>query len=182
MQATAAACTALLSLDAVGGRYAACEDLNTYRFDELIDNRADAVLLASVWTEDRIEPLKKTVEYLQSRDQRVLVFGPRTVFKASIPLLVSQYATPEAANAALREKALVKNSLLKKMRAAMPDVTILDIGKIQCTPACEILDGDKLLYYDQMHMTKLGAKRLGERMKQTFDLPKFIKATKNGTR
>lgn len=182
MQATAGACTALIDLDAVGGRYAACEDLNTYRFSELIDNRADAVLLASVWGEDRIEPLKKTVEHLQSRGQRVLVFGPRTVFQASIPLLVSQYATPEAANAALREKALVKNSLLRKMRAAMPDVTILDIGNIQCTPACEILEGDKLLYYDQMHMTKLGAKRIGERMRQTFDLQEFINSKKNGTR
>jgi len=182
MQATAAACTALLDLEAVGGRYAACEELNTYRFRELIDNRADAVLLASVWTEDRIEPLRKTVEYLQSRGQRVLIFGPRTVFKASIPLLVSQHATPEAANAALREKAFVKTSLLEKMRAALPDVTILDIGNLQCTPACDILEGDELLYYDQMHMTKLGAKRVGERMRHAFDLPRFINSTKNSTR
>jgi peptidoglycan/LPS O-acetylase OafA/YrhL len=182
MQATAAACTALLNLEAVGGRYAACEDLNTYRFSDLIDNRADAILLASVWTEDRIEPLRKTVEYLQSRGQRVLVFGPRTVFKASIPMLVSQHATPEAANAALREKAVVKNSLLEKMRAAMPDVTILDIGNLQCSPACEILEGDELLYYDQMHMTKLGAKRIGERMRQTFDLTKFVNSPKNEAR
>ena len=68
------------------------------------------------------------------------------------------------------------------MRAAMPDVTILDIGNLQCWPACAILEGDELLYYDQMHMTKLGAKRIGERMRQTFDLSKFVNSPKNEAR
>ena len=174
MQATAAACTALLNLDAVGGRYAACEDLNRYRFTDLIDGRADLVLLASVWSRDRIEPLKATVDYLRSRGQRVLVVGPRAVFRASIPLLISQHATPESANAALRKTALVKNRLLREMRVAMPDVTIVDIGNIQCAPECDVLEGEALLYYDQMHWTQLGAKRVGESMNEVFDLPGLI--------
>ncbi len=47
----------------------------------------------------------------------------------------------------------------------MPDVEILDIGAIQCAPGCNVVEGDQLLYIDERHFTKLGAKRVGDRVR-----------------
>jgi hypothetical protein len=62
------------------------------------------------------------------------------------------------------------------MRAAMPDVEILDIGAIQCGLDCDVVEGDRLLYIDERHFTKLGAKRIGDRLRASFDLPGFIES------
>jgi hypothetical protein len=59
-------------------------------------------------------------------------------------------------------------------RASIPGVEILDIGEIQCTPQCDVIEGDRLLYYDSMHFTELGARRTGERLRESFDLLGFI--------
>jgi hypothetical protein len=56
----------------------------------------------------------------------------------------------------------------------MPDTEILDIGAIQCGLECDVVEGDRLLYIDERHFTKLGAKRIGERLRAAFDLPGFI--------
>lgn len=174
LQATAGACTAVREISDVGGKYATCRELNEYRFSELLDRDLDLVILASIWSQDRIQPLQETVEYLRSRGRRVLVVGPRAVFRASVPLLVSRQASLGEANQRLRDQIVMKDTLLEQMKIAMPGVEIIDIGKIQCTPQCDALEGGQLLYYDGMHFTELGARRMGERLRESFDLTGFI--------
>ena len=173
-QATAGACTAILKMSDIGGKYPTCEALNEYRFSRLVDLDMDLIVLASIWNEDRIQPLKETVAYLRSRGKKVLVIGPRTHFQGAIPLLISREASLDAINERLRDRVIQDNTLLDQMRTAMPDVEILDIGAIQCAPACDVVEGDQLLYIDERHFTQLGAKRLGERVREFFDLPGFI--------
>jgi SGNH domain (fused to AT3 domains) len=100
--------------------------------------------------------------------------GPRAHFQGAIPLLISKEASLDAINERLRDRVIQDNTLLDQMRTAMPDVQILDIGAIQCAPACNVVEGDQLLYIDERHFTKLGAKRVGERVRASFDLLGFI--------
>ena len=173
-QATAGACTAILKISDIGGKYPTCEALNEYRFSRLVDLDMDLIVLASIWNEDRIQPLKETVAYLRSRGKKVLVMGPRAHFQGAIPLLISKEASLDAINDRLRDRVIQDNTLLNQMRSAMPDVEILDIGAIQCVPGCDVVEGDQLLYIDERHFTKLGAKRVGDRVRVSFDLLEFI--------
>jgi peptidoglycan/LPS O-acetylase OafA/YrhL len=173
-QATAGACTAVLDISDVGGRYRACEELNVYRFSELAGLDMNLIVLASIWNEDRIQPLKETVAYLRSRGKNVLVIGPRVHFRGSVPLLISAQSSLEAVNDQLRDRVVQEGALLSQMRSAIPGVEIVDIGAIQCAPDCDVVEGDSLLYFDQRHFTRLGAKRIGERFRESFDLLEFI--------
>ncbi len=127
-QATAGACTAVLNISDIGGKYPTCEALNEYRFSKLVDLDMDLIVLASIWNEDRIQPLIETVAYLRSRGKKVLVMGPRAHFQGAIPLLISREASLDGVNDRLRDRVIQDNTLLNQMRTAMPDVEILDIG------------------------------------------------------
>lgn len=174
-QATAGACTALLEINDTRGKYPACLALNEYRFSALANLDMDLIVLASLWTEERIGPLKDTVELLRSLGKNVLILGPRISFTGSVPLLISNQGSLEGVNVKLQDQVVQRSDLLAKMRAALPDVEIVDIGAIQCSPQCDVLEGDNLLYFDAFHLTKLGAKRVGERFRASFDLMAYIK-------
>ncbi len=169
-QATAGACTAILRISEIGGKYPTCEALNEYRFAKLIEKDMDLIVLASIWTEDRIQPLKDTVAYLHSRGKKVLIIGPRAHFQGAIPLLISKEGSLDEINEKMDELVIQDTYLLKHMRAAIPDVQILDIGAIQCSPRCDVVEDGRLLYVDERHFTKLGAKRMGERTRTSYDL------------
>lgn len=181
LQATAGECTAVLDLADVGGKYSTCEELNAYRFSELIEQDVDLIVLVSVWAAKRIPPLEKTVDYLHSRGKKVLVVGPRVVFQASIPLLISLQDSLGSVNAALHEQARGNEELLKQMQAALPEVKILDMRALQCAPQCNVLEGESLLYFDNMHFSLLGARRAGERLRVSFDIQEYINSPGPGS-
>jgi peptidoglycan/LPS O-acetylase OafA/YrhL len=176
LQATAGACTAVLELTKVGERYPTCEHLNQYRFSTLASLDTDLVILSSIWEADRIEPLKQTIEHLHSLGRKVLVMGPRAVFHGSIPLLISEQPSLDVVNQNLGSHIVQKTELLQQMRTALPGVEVVDIGSMQCGKMCEVVEGDRLLYFDAQHFTRLGARKTGERFRQAFDLPGFINA------
>lgn len=175
LQATAGACTALLETEQIGGKYEACKSLNKLRFSKLLDQQLDLVILASIWTKDRIVPLQKTVEYLTARGQEVLIIGPRAVLSAALPLLVAQQNKFESMNTTLRGQMNRKQELLLEMRSTIPGVPIVDIGSIQCTPHCDVIEGERLWYFDAQHFTQLGALRVGERFRKHVDLVSMMK-------
>ena len=78
------------------------------------------------------------------------------------------------ANSRLRDRAVYHTDLLNEMRSAMPDVEFVDIGAMQCTPECNVVENSRLLYIDERHFTSLGALRVGEQFRKSFDLPGFI--------
>ncbi|MFT4612953.1 MAG: peptidoglycan/LPS O-acetylase OafA/YrhL [Bacteroidia bacterium] len=175
-QATAGTCTALVDTSYLRKEYPACLALNTLRFEEFVREDFDLVLLASTWTEERIPPLKETVDYLHSLGKQVLIFGPRAVFPGVAPHNLIKETTVDGLDTRIRQTVIRKKSLYEAMRAALPGVEIVDIAKIQCTPQCTALEGERLLYLDPQHMTQLGARRIGERFDKAFDLPGFIAA------
>jgi hypothetical protein len=80
--------------------------LNEYRFSRLVDLDMDLIVLASIWNEDRIQPLKETLAYLRSRGKKVLVMGPLAHFRGAIPLLISKEASLDAINDGLRDRVI----------------------------------------------------------------------------
>lgn len=173
-QATAGACPALLAVTHTGGKYPTCQQLNKFRFAELAKKDYDAIVLASVWKPDRVEPLRKTVEYLHGLNKKVLVFGPRAAFRGSVPLLISRQTNIDQINARLDQRAVQRTALLETMRNALGDVELIDIGAIQCAPRCDSVDEGRLLYMDAQHFTPLGAQVVGARLRQSFDFLSFL--------
>lgn len=178
-QATAGGCTALLDTSYLREEYTTCIELNQLRFEELARRNMDLVVLASTWTEERIAPLRETLEYLQSLDQTVLVIGPRAVFPGVAPGRLAKENSVDGLAQRLQESVVRKEGILASMRAALPEAEIIDISGIQCTPHCDVLEVDRLLYLDPQHFTELGARRIGERFQDNFDLPGFIEAAKS---
>jgi peptidoglycan/LPS O-acetylase OafA/YrhL len=175
-QATAGACTALVDTTYLHQEYPACLALNKLRFEELARQDFDLIVLASTWTEVRIPPLKETVDYLHSLGKHVLIIGPRAVFPGVAPQNLAKQTTTDGLNTRIRETVDRKETLFEAMRTALPDVEIVDMAAIQCTPQCDALEGERLLYLDTQHLTELGARRIGERFRGSFDLPGFIQA------
>ncbi len=173
-QATADACTGILDRFDIGGRYSTCRSFNQYRFSELVRLDMDLIVLASIWEEDRIQPLKETVAYLHSLGKKVLIIGPRVHFRDAVPLLISRGTSLDNVNFSVRNRVVDRSFVLRQMRQAIPEVDIVDMGSIQCAPSCDVIDGDRLLYYDKRHFTQLGAQRFGERFKKAFDLPTYM--------
>ena len=92
-------------------------------------------------------------------------------------MLISRENSLDGINFSVRNRVVDESSVLRQMREAIPDVAIVDIGAMQCEPSCDVIEGDKLLYYDERHFTELGAQRIGERFKEAFDLPNYIDAS-----
>lgn len=179
MQATAGGCTAVLDLEFSQERYPACEDLNRLRFRELAKLDVDLIILSSQWTTARVQPLQETLKYLESLGKQVLVLGPRYNFEESVPLLLSKQESIFGANEIIRDKAVQTPQLVEEIRSRIPELNMIDMGSIQCTPHCDVLEGDRLLYFDHFHFTVLGARRMGERFKRTIDFERTLKRTLN---
>jgi len=169
-QATAGACQPLLDTSALGGSYPACLQLNALRFDELVKRDWDLIVLASNWTPERIAPLGETLAYLRAIDRRTLVIGPRVKFAGPVPLELSRQASLDGFNQHMQARVRHPGALLKDMQEALPEIAIVDIAAMQCAPQCNVLEGRQLLYFDAMHLTTLGARRVGEQFRKSFDL------------
>jgi hypothetical protein len=74
-QARAGACTAVLRISDIGGKYPTCEAWNEYRVSRLVDLDMDLIVLASIWNEDRIQALQETVAYRRSRGKKYCSWG-----------------------------------------------------------------------------------------------------------
>jgi hypothetical protein len=60
------------------------------------------------------------------------------------------------------------------MKYAIPDLDIVDVSGMQCGQECEVVDGERLLYIDERHFSKWGARQVGENFRVSFDLPSYI--------
>lgn len=180
-QATAGACTALLTVNHQAGQYPTCQALNEYRFQHLAKKDYDAIILASVWRRDRIAPLTETINYLEALEKKVLVVGPRVTFRGAVPMLVSRQTDFKKINQRLHSRAKRHATLLEAMRVAVGDSRLLDIGAAQCNPQCTTIANDELVYMDALHFTPMGARIVGGRLRERFDLRGFLSETDTGS-
>ena len=58
---------------------------------------------------------------------------------------------------------------------------VYDLGPNQCAPKCDLIEGQRLLYFDNTHFSALGAKRFGERMRDSFNLLDYLDVDSTGS-
>ncbi|MCB1690330.1 MAG: acyltransferase [Halioglobus sp.] len=167
-QATAAGCQPLLKINEK--KYDTCHDFNKLRLNSLVRRDYDLVVLAGLWTEKQIPQLQETVLFLHSIGIDVLVFGPRIKFPESVRLLIAQEDSLENISEKLSPKADRQESLSTAIIEALPGTPVVDMGKLQCTPICEVVDNRLLLYDDGYHFTLAGARFFGQRFRTLFEL------------
>jgi len=176
LQATAGGCVGLLRIAQLQKRYPTCVELSKLRFFELAHRDVDLVILASAWSEENIEPLAQTVDYLHSLGRRVLVIGPRSTFEGGVPLLAALSHTTGELKERIEDNVVDRSWLLRAMRKALKGTEVIDFGAIQCTPECAVMADNRLLYVDEGHLTTHGAEIMAARFRERFDLRGFITA------
>ncbi len=173
LQATGSACPALLHLEP--SRTKRCEHYNNFRFSQISKLDVDIVVLASRWRIDQIPELKVTIEYLKKMGKKVVLLGPGISFWGEVPVLLSNELSLQSANRNLSRLVDHKVELLEAMKRQLPDVDLVNIASLQCTPDCTVTDNGELLYLDGFHFTVAGAGFLGEKLAESTQLSIFLK-------
>jgi len=176
LQATAAWCAPRLNIINPWAKYPACLELNEYRFSVLAKLDVDLVILGSLLENDKTEELRGVVDYLRGLGREVVILGPRVTFESSPESFMREAANFDGLTLKVGNVAAdVSIATLNEMRENLSDVKIIDMASIQCQDVCDVVSEGRLLYLDSIHFTWYGAKHAGERFKETFDLPRYIK-------
>ncbi len=185
LQATGAACPALLEYFEGEAGSTRCRALNELRFGDLLAREIDAVVLATAGQPKRLPYLKNTLEYLHARGKPVIVFGPRATFPAAVPLLLARERDAPDVNAVLAGRMRRPESVIAMTRDAAAGAPFVDLAAVQCSPACDAFLDGRLLYYDNFHFTTAGADEFGRRLREQVDFPALVAGaavTARGTR
>jgi peptidoglycan/LPS O-acetylase OafA/YrhL len=167
-QATAAGCQPLLTVSP--RKKEGCRNLNQLAMNTLVRQDFDVVVLAGLWREEQIPQLQETVLFLRSIGKKVLVFGARIKFPEKVRLLINQNESLQSINENLSEKADRQEALTAAIVAALPEIPVVDMVELQCTPLCVVVGDGALLYADGYHFTLAGAKFFGRRFSSLYDL------------
>ena len=171
--ATTSGCPPLITIRGGPGW---CSRFIEFAFSEILNPELDLVVLVARWENypNIVPKLVKTVEYLQAMDIRVLVIGPRANFDRSPHLILAMQNSPENLDEKIGKYMRVETELLNEMRSAMPHTRVFDMASIQCTPTCNVVYENKLLYNDHVHFSEAGADYFGEKFENVFDIEEFL--------
>ena len=157
-----------------------CKKLSIKHLNVKYWKGADAIFLHDHWPEENLVALRKTLlEIRKKTDAPIYVFGPKMVFKSTIPQLVKASGTtePNLVNSfAVKYSDLEQRTVYDSELAAMFDSTKLGSIGIQYVSLLdekgikEIMDpsSGEYYYFDKSHLTELGAIELGKRIKSSM--------------
>lgn len=178
LQATAGACTPLLSLRESTFRYHACLALNDLRFSTALEQDIDLVVMAAMWRTQDMPAIVETVEHVRKKGLQVLLFGPRSAYRGRVPTLLAKEASLDGINEKLAQHVVQHKETLELMRQSLPGVQVVDMHEIQCKPDCIAMIDSELLYMDAVHFTPTGARVMGERSRAVVDLESLVDTAK----
>jgi len=147
---------------------------NLYREQVFADPRlanAKTIFLAASWREPAISKLGKTLDFLkQNTNAKIIIFGPRPVFK-DVPTLILRSPSPSgSANYAYQSPKRDVSQLNGRFHALSKDfdAEYVDLLDIACTQSSSCLvispfDG-KSLYSDHAHWSVSGANWFGAKI------------------
>lgn len=174
LQATGAACPALLNDWSTEERTDSCRRLNVLRFTDLVERDIDAVVLVATGVAAAIPYLRETIAHLEDRGLQVIVFGPRGSWPAALPLMLAQAEPAEDINVTLGSRMKRKRPLFGFVQLAGANSTVIDMLEIQCAPTCDAVIDNRLLYYDAFHFTVWGAEIFGSRLREQVDFLSLV--------
>jgi len=145
------------------------EHLAYVKSSPLLDD-ATHVVLSTRWEESSFDYLSAFTDYLQSRDNKVIVMGRTGEYK-NVPALVLKQGLNESITHQLaQERDTTLDSLNDKLRELSQQLNIAYVDKVPylCnadTTQCDVIDADgKILYTDYGHWSMEGARFFGERI------------------
>lgn len=154
-----------------------CEDHFAYLIASPLLDNATHVVLSTRWEASSFVYLPVFVEYLQSRDNRVIVMG-RTAEYKNVPSLVLKHGLIDSIGATLAQNRDVKlDKLNNELRGLSESLGLAYVDKLpylcnDTLTSCDVIDTDgKILYTDYGHWSMEGARYVGERIWQD---PAFV--------
>ena len=154
-----------------------CEKVKNRNLKHKSWKTADAIFLHDHWPVEETSNLKSFVTQMRKKTKApIYIFGPKTVFKSTIPQIVKASGTddPKAINAfAIKYSDLKKRSNFDRQLNQLFDQIFMkkqNIHYISLMGAAGLKDiispeSKEYFYFDKSHLTELGAIELGRRIK-----------------
>lgn len=157
-----------------------CEKIKERHLRNKIWNRADVVFLHDHWPVEETKELENFVLELRKKTKApIYVFGPKMVFKSTIPQLVKASGTDEpksindfAVKFSDLKSRIVYDEQLQQVFASrkMSKKNIHYVSLLGEAGLRDIISPEThdYFYFDKSHLTELGAIELGKRMKVVY--------------
>ena len=172
LQATSSACMPIKGMS--NKNRPTCEPMLSYVFDEYLPAQkgVDAVILVPRrgWAGNAVA-LDRTLAYLASIDQEVIILAPVPRFRKSVPDLLEQFGKSEGFEEFLRanRKDKTDDRNLIETLASKYDVPVVWLEDLMCTETeCEAFFEGKLIYRDDAHFSTVGSVLLGAKLRERF--------------
>ena len=174
LQATGTGCRGLYLADRKVASSDWCDQVIRDAIEQFLPaNRIDGVLLSSLWREEDIALLRKTLLALKPLVPNVILAGPTVVYEKSLPSLGARAAerSKNPDQVAIRHVSKEAFSLDAKLRrvAVEEGVQYLSLLNAQCPNSkCQSFTADRIPYkWDTIHFTVEGSRALAtELLKQ----------------
>ena len=146
---------------------ALCEKVESLETSKQQINNADIIIFASLWRSWAVQKLPQTIENLQLRDdQKLIVLGRKSFGRISLRhYLRMSDEKRKAIRNPINQQFLNDNRLL---RQTLPADTFVDQYALICGEGqsdCPVFTPDaELISFDGGHLTKAGARYVGERI------------------
>ena len=159
LQATAAGCKPVLN--ATGPAY--CTDLMKRVYEEWLPKSGPEVayvVIAARWTDEDIEPLKRTISSLKQLDKRIILYGPTPDYYLAVPLILA-YQDVLGVNLESRMLNRERRELDAKFRSSFSgEVAYFSpLDKLCNLKTCVLAEESSPLYFDRDHLTPSGVTR-----------------------
>lgn len=144
-----------------------CEELNSLRFDYIVHESVETVVLVGNWRNGTVEEITGTVEYLVSLGKRVVLFAPRPAFTESVPVLLDSAAGQRAAEDLSRYLQYDYEAMNAELTAAFSgaerDVFILRWADVLCPDGLcsSFFSEGTMIFLDDVHLTREATELVG---------------------
>ena len=163
LQATGAGCTPTLAhtrtMPAIQGHCASL--LNKMFLEFLAKNRVDALLIAGSWRTENMPDLAETLDWLNAREIKTILFGPKIQYDAPLPRILVAAIRQRDPSIPDRHMPSMFRDLDAKMAALArsKNVTYLSFFELQCEKdKCQHSDpAGRPMAFDTGHFTKWGS-------------------------
>lgn len=172
LQATSSACMPIKGLS--NKNRPTCGPMLEYVFDDYLPTVSglDAVILVPRrgWSGNAVA-LDRTLSYLDSIDQKVIIFSTVPRFRESVPTLLEKSGTKEGFEEVLRQnrKEQTDDRRVVQALADKYGAQIVWLEDLMCSDtACDAFSEDKLIYRDDAHFSTVGSVHMGRKVKDSF--------------
>lgn len=134
-------------------------------FNKIAQSPIGFVLVAGSWPLDGAPRLEARIKQLISAGKQVIVFGPRMKYSQDLPRIHLRGDSPQRYE--IKEYYSFNEQLRQRVEGL--SATYVDLLTLQCPEArCETVVNGMPHYIDTNHLTRDGARHLGERLRRHY--------------